>query len=431
MNAGYRRAFLAITAIAFLLRIGWVGIHSWRGGADLVYDDEQLHWQLASNLVHRGELISDDGRYAARTPLYPLFLAIFANAGVSGIVAARIAQAALSAATVAIGMCLTRRAFDARAAVLAGLLLCFDPFAIYFSALLLNETAFATTLIALLTVCVLPSSLDWPRTLCIGALSAALVMIRPEAIGLLPLLAAALIQGMSRRNQTQVAPPLPSAKHGNTDAASIPRKRHPRPISAILVIAGVLCITLCAWGVRNRTVLGYWVFLSCNGGLTLYDGQGPQADGSSNQSFLREMPEIASLPEALRDQCLAALAREQMIRDPGRVAKLALVKIARTWSLTPNVEAHRGGATAIVSAIYMLGIYALLAAAILRQRARLLRLWPIWLPLAYSIIITAVYIGSVRYRVPFMPLVELLAAGAIAAPLRPMPRVPDRIQYHE
>jgi hypothetical protein len=90
----------SLTVIALTLRAGWV-LYRWvAGGAESAYPDEDVHWQLARNLVHHGWLITDDGRLAARMPLYPLFLALFAGLGTSGVLIARLAQAEIGRAHV-------------------------------------------------------------------------------------------------------------------------------------------------------------------------------------------------------------------------------------------------------------------------------------------------------------------------------------------
>ncbi|MBL8878761.1 MAG: hypothetical protein JNG88_06530 [Phycisphaerales bacterium] len=408
MIARLSRTQVALIVLALLIRLTWVGAQSARDGGSLTYDDEHLHWQLATNLVHRGELVSDDGRYAARTPLYPIFLALFAGMGPSGVIAARLAQALLSTLTVAIGTALADRLAGRRPATVAATFLCFDPFSVFFAALLLNEVAFATVLMGL--VAMLHSSpagqFRFGPALGLAALAVSLVMLRPESIALLGLFAvAALFQ-------------LPNL----ASPARIARLAQLSSSAALLVAA------LGLWGWRNHTIFGEWVFLSCNGGVTLYDGVGPQADGSSNQSFLREMPELASLSEPQRDRRLTELAAAEIARDPIRFAWLALHKVARTWSLTPNVESHRTGAAATVSALYTLTVLSLVAVGLARHCRRAPALWSLLIPLLFSLMVTAVYIGSVRYRVPYMPLMAVLAGFAIAIESRPPRAVLDRIQ---
>src|SRR5690606_15048502 len=112
--------------------------------------------------------------------------------------------------------------------------------------------------------------------------------------------------------------------------------------------------------------------------------QGPQARGDSDQTFLREVPELAGLGEVERDRALYRLALEQMRRDPGRVLELAWIKFRRTWSPTPNVEEYRRGAAALVGAAFTVAVLVLAAVGLVRQARRRWRLMVVlWLPVVY------------------------------------------------
>ena len=179
----------------------------------------------------------------------------------------------------------------------------------------------------------------------------------------------------------------------------------------------ILILAVLPWGIRNFTVLGSFAWLSTNGGVTLYDAQGPQADGSSNQTFLDLMPELEPLGEVERDRRLRSLAVEEMQRDPAHVMQLAAAKFARTWNPFPNVAEYRSGGAAWIGASHALILYALAAGAlfVVRGRGWLARLAVLLGPCVYFAVLHAVYIGSVRYRVPVMPLLAVMGAGVFAA----------------
>lgn len=407
-----RRAVLLVLA-AFALRAGWV-MYSWQPqaaalpgeGVALAYDDERLHWQLATNLAHAGGLVSDDGRHAARMPLYPLFLGAFAGLGGYGILVARLVQAIFGAATVGIIYAWLDAAAGRRAGLVGGVLAACDPFAVFFANLLLTEVLFTLLLVGLcagawwVVRAGRPAWASWLGVAVVGALA---VLTRPSVLALLPVLWVLVAW----------------------------RARDWR----VLLCPAALILLLLPWGLRNKAVLGSYCWLSSNGGVTLYDGVGPQADGSSNQAFLAELPELNGLGEVQRDRRLQHLAIEHMRQNPGHVVRLALIKLRRTWSPTPNVAEHRTGGAAMVGAAYtvvlMLGAVAGLVVAWRRhdrgagQRSdgqaqtsvdarrggRWLHVF-VWLPIVYFTLLHCVYIGSVRYRVPLMPV---LAAGAGAA----------------
>ena len=387
-----------LALLALVLRGGWV-VYRWScQGAAFEYPDEELHWQMAAHLVHDGSLVTDDGRFAARMPLYPLFLAPWAALGSLGVLAARLAQAALGAATVMVAHRLARAAGGPRAALVGGLLVACDPFGVFFSNLLLTETLF-TFLGVALTACAWAVMTRppghrraWSGVAVIGA---AAILTRPSAAAWVPLLWL-LILALGRDR----------------------RRMRPRLVACPVVLA----LLLLPWGLRNRATLGNYAWLSTNGGVTLYDAQGPQADGSSNQTFLQQMPELRGLGEAERDRLLKELAVRQMRANPGRVLRLAGVKFMRTWSPLPNVAEYRTGPAALAGAAYTVLLLAGTLAALVRGwgdrraasaagRRRLLALAA--LPLLYFTLVHCVYIGSVRYRVPLMPLMALVTAVEI------------------
>ena len=389
----------AIFVVALLLRVAWVLLRWSRTGAALEFPDEELHWQLASNLVHDGTLVSADARYAARMPGYPLFLALCAWADGTGILIARLLQALLGAATAWIAYAFVSRALDRRAALIAGILVCLDPYAIFFANLLLTEVSFSLFAVAL-TACAWrlitdPAKASRAATYGVAVCGAAMLMTRPSAAGWLLLLWVVLWLFDSHRV---------------------------RATRRLGLYVAVMAVCLLPWGLRNRAVIGTSAWLSTNGGVTLYDAQGPQADGSSNQAFLEELPQLAGLDEVGRDRELQRLAAEHMRSNPGRVLELAWVKFRRTWNPVPNVSDYRGGITGFVSAAFtvvtlllaFIGLAGTLgkkhSAETVPPRRRLHLL--LWLPVIYFTLVHCVFIGSLRYRVPLMPFVEIAAATA-------------------
>ncbi len=400
MRTARRNLGLLVFACALLLRIGWVQLDWLRGGAALQFPDETLHWQLATNLVSHGQMRSDDGRYAPRMPLYQVLLAPAAALGETwGVLAARLLQALCGAATAWLVFIFARVATSEPAAIAAGMLAALDPFALYLTKLLLSETLF--TLAALLF-----AYWTWlalrrrggvrPTLLCgLALLGPILVLTRQSALGWV------LLSGL------WVVCRAPSAAAGARRAA---------------LLASAFVLLLLPWGLRNRAVIGDFAWLSANSGLTLYDALGPQADGSSNQSFLATMPELASLGETQRDRELQRRALAAAWNDPERVLALAPTKFLRTWSLTPNADGFRAGPQALLSAAFMLIVLAAATVGLWCLRRERLLLGVLLLPVVYFTLLHCVYIGSVRYRAPIMPLVEILASASLLALAASPPR---------
>ena len=386
---------LAVFALATLVRAAYVLV-MWAGhGSALEFPDEQLHWQLADNLVRHHSLISNDGYYALRMPLYPVFLAAFAWMGDVGVLTAKLAQALAGGATAWLAYRWAFAAVGGRAAIVAGLLVCFDPYTIKFADLLLSEVLFILIGIGLAFAgwTLIHQRGDAPRLAgwMAALLGPAAVMTRPSSAGWVLLIWCVL--ALADRNRRRAA-------------------------RRMAINIAVFSLAMLPWGLRNHRVIGDFAWLSTNGGITLYDAQGPQADGSSNQEFVDAMPEVSGLDEVARDRTFRDLAIAEMRRDPGRVLRLAGVKLLRTWNPFPNVETYRGGWIAWISAAWTVPIVLGAVVFAVRSRRRTALQVMIWLPIAYFTLVHCVYIGSLRYRIPLMPFLELAAAAALVSTFR-------------
>ncbi len=388
MSASPRGAWAptAILLIALLARLGFV----LASGLDrpLEFPDENLHWQLAKNLTERGELISDDGRRAVRTPGYPLFLLPFTKLD-GGVAAARLIQCALSALSAVIVYWWVREAVGRRAALVGGLLVALDPFGAFFCRLLLTEAIFTPLAMAVAWMtwrCLTRPQQPNARPISMCSLDAAMLlplatMIRSSAVGWAVGVALMLVlSGRTLIQRTLIAATLAIF----TAAAFVP------------------------WGIRNQNVIGGPAWLGSNGGATLYDGQGPNADGGSRQEhFAAELPEIAGKGELEADRILQQAALKQMQADPMRVLRLAWVKFVRMWNPIPNFSEYRSPVVAIISAAYTLPLVLLGVSAILFSRGRAALRWSLAWPLIYFTLLHMIYVGSVRYRVPLMPFLAV------------------------
>lgn len=429
----FRRPVIVFGLVALALRLGWVTIATVRHGTELTYPDEQLHWQIATHLVHDGEFRTDDGRQVARMPLYPLFLAPFAALGAAGVAAARVAQAIIGALAVVVGVRFAEQALGCRAAWLAGVLLAFDPYGVYFPALLLTETPFVLAALVFIYA-------GWCLWRSGAAKSAGLPGHAAQPPPAVRDSTTPRPPGISRRSPSTGCVRHLSLVVGLSAAATMMTRQSSIGWIAIFLVvialanrdkwlgfarltgqAWIIALALLPWGLRNLLVVGDYAWLSANGGVTLYDAQGPQADGGSDQSFLAGMPELRDLSEIERDHLLARYALDCMKSDKWRVASLAWAKFTRTWNPAPNAEGHRGGYEAWASSIYTVVVLAgaLIGWPLAERRRRqpggeaaLAAVRFLLLPVLLFTLLHCVFIGSVRYRVPLMPMLAT-AAGAL------------------
>lgn len=407
-----RRILFALLAIALLLRLGW----GWRQSNDPAglnaLPDQVEYLTLANNLLHERELKFVDPRFdsvvvAYRMPGYPLFLAACG----ASIPVARLAQSLLDTATVLAAYLLARRWLTPRPALLSAALVAFNPFLVYFSALLLSETLY-TALLAWGMV-LLAGRRQWalgseeprssspplvslrvPRFLAGLLLLALAIHVRPSGLGL-PLLLGAVAAVMNR-------PPAPAYQLR-------PRWRLPVISTSILLIL----LVLFPWAWRNHRLLGDWIWTTTNSGITLYDGFHPGATGASDQSFVSDMPFLSELTEVQRSQWFNDLARQWIAENPLQSAQLALVKIGRTWSPVPLSQDYGSNRLyVIVGLLFSLPLDMLVLLGLLFGRLPRSAKAFLLLPALYFTAVHALSVGSLRYRLPVEVPMAVLAAAA-------------------
>lgn len=387
------RAFWLIFAIALLTRAGW-GIYRHSQHPGLEFPDEEQYWLIASNLAN-GEGLKDElGFRAGRMPLYPAFLSCFTTFE-HGVLLARCAHWVLGALVATAAAHLASSIFPRRESMLAGLIVAFDPFMIFFSSLLLTETPFAHIFTLFLWMAVsfvtrtrpTNSIVKWLITIALAITS---IYLRESSV-IVVCAALCLMPVLSGFNRRLVIGSL---------------------VAVILVIASLI-----PWAARNRTVLGEWAWLTTRGGISLYDGVRPDADGGSDLGHIKDAPNVRSLNELDRDAYFRREARKLIADDPDRIAGLALQKWVRMWNPVPNAETYRNRFVRLVASLWSVPVFTLaLVGGILcfRGNFRTHGRWLIFLlwPIVAFTALHGVFVGSLRYRIPLMPILEVLAAFA-------------------
>ena len=308
---------------ALILRLGWALSRPTGEAALAELPDQKEYLALARNLIEGRGLQFYDERFKAderqhgiiwayRTPGYPLFLAACGGS----IRLARGVQAILDASTVLGVYWLAKRWLGGRGGLVAGGIVAFNPFLIYMSGLILSETLFTALLVWAMVLLV------WRRSFVWGGMVLALsVLVRPGAMAL-PILLGIAAAFVNR----------------GRDGAYHPR--WPLPVGATMVL--LVAAALFPWALRNRLVLGQWIWTTTNGGITAYDGANPDARGDSDQSFVKAMPRLGRMDEIERDRYLGSQARRFVQDNPVRAMQLALIKAARTWSPVPLSQQFGG-----------------------------------------------------------------------------------------
>ncbi len=400
---------LSVFVVALLLRGGW-GVVRLAGLDDpsaLEFPDEQQYWSMASSL-RIGEGLQDElGFQATRMPLYPGVLSLFAGA-THGVIIAKVVQWVIGAVVAVLTAGVAATLLDRRVGLLAGLFVAFDPFLVFFSSLLLTETLFVAALVGLWWIieCFLPSgglqparcsartqAVDLIRWVIVGLVAALCVYIRESSLGLVAVVLCFI--AVCRR----------------LDRSSL----------AGVAVVGVIVITaLAPWAARNRHVIGEWCWLTTRAGISLYDGVGPQATGAGDLGAIKQMPAVRGMGEVEWNRYFLDESWKAIRADPGRIVKLAGTKLARLWNPFPNVRQYQSPLVQTISIawtvpVFTLGVVGALWLSIKYRKDGLRIAFFLLLPALYVSILHSLFVGSVRYRLPAMPLIEILAAVALVA----------------
>ncbi|MBN1489233.1 MAG: glycosyltransferase family 39 protein [Phycisphaerae bacterium] len=376
-----------------LVRCGWsLAQGSPQPATDgLVFPDEQVYWALAQSMAAGNGLIDEFGFRATYMPLYPAFLSLFVNHP-HGLLLGRLCQCVLGGLAVVPVFLLARQLAGTRTAWIAALLMAIDPFFVFgFSHRMLTETIFIT-LFCLAIWLAWPARSDRPRrddlrSIIVGLVFGACIYLRPSTAGFA--LAWLVVT-------TIVAD----------------RTRHAVMLRVQTLAVIVMC--LIPWATRNRIVIDEWQPLTTRSGISLYDGLGPRAAGGSDLAYTKTMPELRHLPETQWRDWLTEQSLKAARGDPARTLHLACTKFKRTWAFIPNEPGSRTPMKMAVSAVWMAGVLMAAVWGACRMRPKRVVLF-LLLPAIYFTLLHMIFVGSIRYRIPAMPLLYILAGAVFAA----------------
>ena len=413
------RWWLTIFVVALLMRAAWGTMRFVRADDPTVleFPDEEQYWMVARSLWN-GEGLKDElGFRATRMPLYPAALSAF-TAMPRGVLAAKAVQwfvGALAAVLTAAAAAATL--FDRRIGLIAGFLVALDPFLTFFSSLLLTETPFVTALVALWWM-LSPLTRQDPRIragsgsdrtcgegfgrwIVVGLLSALCIYLRESSLGLV-IVAIGFVVICHRFEGKAV-------------------------IGATLSL-GIVVAALVPWAARNQAVTGDWCWLTHRAGISLYDGVGPQALGASDLGDVKQSEAVRDMNEVAWNRYFLEQGVAAIKSDPGRVLQLASVKLTRMWNPIPNVETYRSRAVRLISSAWTIPTFALAAVGVMllsigKLRGGLRTAMFLLLPAIYFSAVHSLFVGSVRYRLAAIPMLEILAAVTLVA-------IYDRIRPH-
>ena len=447
----HRLFLLLVFALLIRLAAGW----AWQSQLDGRFGmgDSESYWVLGQNIAE-GKPYQYGSEHARvfRTPGYPLLLAPIlwlVGDNQAAVFLAR-AEAAFLGVLAVVGVWwLTRLLFDDGAALVAAALATFYPGAIALSALILSEAPFCPLMLlqlGLWTIAYRSRSIGQATffSFCGGLTAGAATLIRPSwllftplaavmeiALGFMPTKRLAAAGTAARQGAKADVPSAAKQQCGIRFPALDPR--HEQTFSRHLAITFCmilgLVVAMFPWWIRNAAVTGRFVPTTLQVGASLYDGLNPEATGASDMDFVagfisqehddtadRSRPE-AVVPHDSFEVCLDRRMRSEAIAwawaNPGRAVELAGIKFLRVWNLWPNEPRLSGWPVRFVVLFTYtpLLFFAIIGAWRTRNRG-----WPYilcWLPAVYFTLLHMVFVSSIRYRIPAMLALLVLASAGI------------------
>jgi 4-amino-4-deoxy-L-arabinose transferase-like glycosyltransferase len=377
---------LAARVVAAVIVQHWV--EQTPGRLCLIEGDAEGYWQLARHLV-RGEdfALYDPPRYVLRMPGFPLLLAGGIKVFGENLLGIRVLLAICGTVACALVYFLGRELFDHATGLIACCLASVSPIFIVFSVLLLSETLFAATLLASLLALIKLARLE--------SLSPANMNSRHRSI-------TAVISGLLAGAATLVRPTwLLVAPVFAVVYLFAPGNRKMRLVPAGLLLSA-LAVALAPWTIRNYRVTGHFVPTTLWVGPSLYDALSDQATGISDMQFIEtdRLYKLPGMSEYDNDRHYRRRAADFVRDQPLRTIVLAAIKLRRYWSPLPNADQFGHWAICLGAGLFEVPVLVLAGLGLWQSRATPLR----WLaaagPAVYFALVHAVFIGSLRYRLP-------------------------------
>jgi 4-amino-4-deoxy-L-arabinose transferase-like glycosyltransferase len=402
---------IAIVFAGFAVRLGWT---LWTAPvppffSDAVYYDATARSLAGGHgysvlLTHEGFFPGGDAT-AFFPPGYPFLLATAYVAFGESFAVARLLNVVLGTLTLPLVYLIGRRLFSETTGLVAAGLAAVQPSLVFWTPVMLSETAFTFLFTGAATALVYArrsdASLSWRMVALGGALVGVATLTRGQAIILVA--AAALWWALSATDRT------------------------------IAIKAGVLALAACLvvitpWAVRNTLVFNYPVLLSTNVGYNLRVGHAPYSTGrfvDPDDIYFGHAETYQDLELLLHRNGLR-MALDYAAGNPGREVELSIEKARWMWrpdwdvlvwaesfGLTPLPEGLFEPLKTLVVAAYWATIgLAFISVAAWRSGRHGLAFVALAC-LAWTAVHVA-FFGEPRFRLPIMPLVLLASAvGAL------------------
>lgn len=394
-----RRALVVLFLVALAIRLAWVLSASRNGFAE---NDSLFYHVVATNIAKGDVYGSIFGEPSARWPPgWPATLAVLYRVFGYHPLAGEVFNAVVGALTVPLLHRLVRPHFGARVALIAAAMLCVMPGPILWTDMLVTETLF-TFLLVVFFLLVMRASPSWKWAAALGLYVGLVAMVRSEAV-------------------IWMTVPLVLWWRQAGWRAAVPR---------MAAAGAVFLLVLTPWAIRNTQAMGAFVPLSTNAGETLYAGHNPNANGMQNYPSAELTASFGEPNTAEWEVAWSkGLQREAIswaVHHPVQELELIPKKVlalhrgdshAFDWLNMQPFPTVGPTWTTYISVVADFAWFTLLALTLVGVAALGRAVWRRRLMVAIATMFVTilvmygfVYYGNYRYRLPYEPLMMVVAA---------------------
>jgi len=434
-------ALLATIVVALGVRAACVVASSTVPSARHLIGDAAGYYDWALRIAG-GEWIGHDAFYQA--PLYPYVLAVILKIAGPGVAILRWTQVvwgALGAGCLYLG---TRRWFDRKTALIAGVMMaCYAP-AVFFDGVIQKASLASALLCALIALLpYTPGRVSSVRYSAIGLLMGLLTLTRENTIVWVPIVAVWLFLRVGRRS---VGAPRHGAKRF-TRLERTPGDAQRRGAANVALYAIGLAIALVPVAIHNAALGGGWSISTFQAGPNFYIGNHAGASGRyvplvrGHETPVFERTDATTLAEGDVGHALSqsdvsrywfGRAWSDIRHHPLDWVRLLIRKMDLTWNRyeIPDAESlYVYAATApvlgVLGSVWHFGVLCPLAAVgLIASRRRWRDLWVLYALMASMACSVALFYVMARYRFPLVPLLIPFAAAGVGDITR-------RVRSHE
>jgi len=366
---------LLILVIALILRVAYVLTLEDK----FFFPDSERYDRIASDLV-LGKGFSS----TFTAPLYPVLLSWLYTFFGHSFLTVRIVHSIIGTASVLIIYLLAKEMFSEKAGLIAALLGSIYPFFVFFTGLVLTETLFTFLFLCfVLFLKRMAANAGWRYAIYAGIFSGLSILVKPVMAYFVPF-ALVVVMAVYRGKKL---------------------------VLCSLAVLPITLFVIAPWALDNYRRTGKVIFLATGGGLTLYESNNPHATGGPGVERIVWTEEMKEMDAFELDRHFKKEALRFIKDNPHRFVELAVIKVRRFWSFTPNAGGYQSWKYKVISIVSYGPILILAMWQIVVTRRRWKELIFLYLPVIFFTLLHTVILGSLRYRLPIMPYVIMFAAG--------------------